>query len=328
MKKYIGIDFGTSNTFIYVYKKGLVYNEPTLLALNTKNHKILEIGYLASKLIGRTPDNVKVLSPVKNGHIANLTLTIQYLKKVFSSIKLSRVLRKSTIVFSAPNAISIIEKRALLEAGYQLGAKKVVIESVAKLSAIGSGINIESPKGCLAVNIGGGISDIAVLSNGNIIITKSANFSGNLLDEAILRYLRNKHHLIVGTKAAEFIKMKIGSVEQYPENRLVEVTGRDIISSLPHSVIISTAELKAVLLKKLDNLTEAIVDCLEMTPPELASDVMDSGIVICGGTALLSGLREQMEKALNIPVRISPEPLNSVVLGMKIYINKLLSSEL
>ncbi len=323
MKKYIGIDFGTSNTFIYAYKKGLVFNEPTLLAINTKSHKVEEIGYLASKLIGRTTENVKVVAPIKNGTIANLSHSVLYLKKVFSNLRMKRYVRKSTLIFAVPAAITSIEKRALYEVGYRLGARNVILESSAKLAALGSGISLESPKGSLTVNIGGGISDVAVLSSGNIVISKSAPFSGMLLDEAILRYLRNKHHLIVGSKAAEFIKMKIGSVEQFPENRLVEVTGRDIISSLPHSVIVSTAELKSVLLKQLDSLTETIVDCLEMTPPELASDIMESGIVIAGGGALLNGLRSQLEKVLNIPVRLAPEPLNSVTIGLKIYTNNL-----
>lgn len=318
MKKFIGIDLGTSNTVIYVPKKGIIFNEPTVVAINSKKRKVIEVGYLAMKMLGRAPNDVSVIKPVRKGVIFDLNACSLFLKKIFANVKLTRYVKKATIIFSAPTDISPIEKRALRDLGAKLNCDGVLLESQARLASIGSAVDIHSTRGSMTVNIGGGITDVSILAGGEVIISKTALFSGLTLDEAILRHLRNQHHLIVGQKTSEFIKMKIGSVEQIPENRLVEVTGRDIVSSLPHAVIISTTEIKNVLISRLTPLIEAIVDCLELTPPEIASDIVESGILISGGTALLAGIREHLEKQTNVPVRISSNPANAVILGLQI----------
>ena len=323
MKKCIGVDFGTSNTFIYTPSKGSVYNEPTILAINTKQEKLVETGFLAAKMIGRTPADIQIIHPVKNGVVARINPSYLYLKNAFKEAKIDKNFDSYSILFSIPSDITPVEKNALIEIANKLGIKKVILENQGLLATIGSGIEEDSKKGNLTINIGGGITDICVVSGKDLILAKSSYFSGNLLDQTILRHLRKKHHLLVGEKTAEFIKMKIGSVEIYPENRLVEVSGRDISTSLPHSIIISTSEIRSVLLPKLDELIDAVTDVLALTPPEISADIISNGICISGGGALLSGIREYLEKTLNIPVRIAPDPLTSVVNGMRLYINNL-----
>ena len=323
MKKIIGIDFGTSNTFIYVPNKGSVYNEPTLIAINVKQEKMIETGYLASKMIGRTPADIQVIHPVINGVVARINPSYLYLKNALEEAKMDKNLENYSILFGVPSDITPVEKNALIEIANRLDIKDVILQNQGLLATLGSGIEDDTKKGNMTINIGGGITDISVVSEKDIIISKSSYFSGDLLDQTILRHLRKKHHLLVGEKTAEFIKMKIGSVEIYPENRLVEVSGRDISTSLPHSIIISTSEIRSVILPKLDELIDAITDVLALTPPEISADIISNGICISGGGALLSGIREYLEKTLNIPVRIAPDPLTSVVNGMRVYINEL-----
>ncbi len=322
MKKCIGIDFGTCNTFIYIPGRGSIYNEPTLIAINTSLKKIIETGYLASKMIGRTPKDVIVYHPVENGVVARINPSVLYLKNAFKEAKFKTRLDSYSVLFGVPSNITPVEKKALVTIANELGIKDVIFENQGYLASLGAGIEEETKKGNLMINIGGGVTDIVVCSADNIIISKSSRFSGNMLDETILRHLRKKHHLLIGEKTAEFIKMKIGSVEIYPENRLIEVSGRDINTSLPHSIILSTSEIRSILLPKMEELLDSITDVLAFTPPEISADIISNGICIGGGGALLSGMREYLEKSLNIPVRIAPDPLTSVINGMRTYIEK------
>lgn len=322
MKNCIGIDFGSSNTFIYVSNKGSVYDEPTLIALNPTKKKVVETGYLASKMIGRTNKDVNIYRPVVKGVVARLNPSILYLKNAFKEAKLDKSLEKYTALFPIPSDITPVETKALETIANALGFKNVIFENQGLLANMGAVIDDESKRGSLIVNIGGGITDIVVSVDKNIIVAKSSIFSGDMLDQAILRHLRTKHHLLIGEKTAEYIKMKIGSVEIYPENRLIEVSGRDITSSLPHSIILSTNEIRNVLLPKMEELIDTISDALAIIPPEIASDIVSGGICISGGGALLAGLREFLEKRLNLSVRIAPDPLTCVVNGMRQYIKK------
>ncbi len=322
MKNCIGIDFGSSNTFIYVPNKGSVYNEPTLIAINSANKKVVETGYLAAKMIGRTNKDVNIYRPVVKGVVARINPSILYLKKAFKDAKIQKSIDKYSFLFSIPSDITPVEKQALITVAEAIGAKDVIFENQGLLAQMGSIIDDETKRGSLIVNIGGGITDIVVSVSKDIIIAKSSYFSGDLLDQTILRYLRTKHHLLIGEKTAEYIKMKIGSVEIYPENRLIEVSGRDITSSLPHSIILSTNEIRNVILPKMEELIDTITDALAIIPPEIASDIMADGISISGGGSLLAGMREFLEKRLNLPVRLAPDPLTGVVNGMRMYIQK------
>ena len=323
MKKVLGIDLGSSSTIIYLPKKGIIYNEPTIVAINTDNSKVDSYGYLAFKLLGKAQDPIKVVRPVKNGVINDGPATVNFLKCVLKELKLTRYAKGATVIFSCPSEFSQIEQSALRNVARKLDFKNVQYKTSSYLSALGGIQDNAVNKSAFVCNIGGGLTDMSVLTGGNVIISKSLNFSGRILDEAIIRHLRKNHHLIIGTKTAEYIKMKIGSVEAFPENRLLEISGIDLVSSLPHSVVISTSELKSALVNCLSPLVDALTDCLELTPPEIASELIESGLVISGGTALLNGLREYLENALNISVRVAMEPTNTVANGMKILAHQL-----
>ncbi len=319
MKKIIGIDFGTSNTFIYVPNKGSVYNEPTVIALDKKQKRVVETGYLAAKMIGRTNQDTTIVYPVSRGVIARINPSIEYLKKAFKEAKLGRNLDQYTALFPIPSYATPVEKRALKDVAESLGFSDVLFVNQGLLATLGAS-NDEEKSGKLCVNIGGGVTDIVVSSNNTLIQAASSYFCGNLLDEVILRYIRKKYSLVIGKKTAEFIKMKIGSVEMTPENRLLEVSGMNITTQIPQSIIISTTELHGTFKNKFEELAEAVTDVLALTPPELSNDIIVNGICLTGGGSLLAGMRERMEKALGIPVRIGPDPLTSVVNGMRVYI--------
>ena len=318
MKKVLGIDLGSSSTIIYLPKKGIVYNEPTVIAINKDHGKVDSYGYLAFKQLGKAQDPIKVIRPVQNGVINDGPAAVSFLKQVLKELKLTKYAKRATVIFSCPSEFSQIEQSALRNVARKLDCRNVQFHTSSYLSALGGIHDSAAKKAAFVCNIGGGLTDMSVLTGGNVIISKSLNFSGRLLDEAIIRHLRKNHHLIIGTKTAEYIKMKIGSVEAFPENRLLEVSGIDLVSSLPHSVVISTSELKTSLVNCLSPLVDALTDCLELTPPEIASELIESGLVLSGGTSLLNGLREYLENALNISVRVAMEPTNTVANGMKI----------
>lgn len=316
-KHTIGIDLGTANTLIWLSgQETAVFNEPTVLTRSIETGAVQDIGYLASKMLGRAPYNIKVVKPMRRGVIADVDAAVDFITQAFTNLKMSKFLKGSSIVLASPSDITPIEQNALIEVARRLGAKEAVVESEAKMAAIGAGVDIYSPRGNMIVDIGGGTTDIAVISLGEIVVTKSTSICGDTLDEAVIRYMRNKQHLIIGEKTAEYIKMKIGSVEQDPDNKLIDVNGRDIVSSLPHSVIVSTSEIRQILLPLLNQIAEVIVDTLEITPPELSADIVHNGLVLCGGGSLLSGSREFFEKRLNIPVHVASYPLDTVINGI------------
>ena len=318
MKKIIGIDLGSSNTIVYLPKKGIIYNEPTVVSIDTSKNKVESYGYLAFKLLGKEQDPIKVIRPVKNGVINDGPATVAFLRAVLKELKLTRYVKHAKVILSCPSEYSQIEQSALRNVARKLDFKEVEFKTSSYLSALGGIKDSAANKTAFVCNIGGGLTDMSVLTNGKVIISKSLNFSGHILDEAIIRHLRKNHHLIIGSKTAEYIKMKIGSVESFPENRLLEVSGIDLVSSLPHSVVISTSEIKNTLSSCLTPLVETLTDCLELIPPEIASELIESGLVISGGGSLLGGLREYLENSLNISVRIAIEPSNTVANGMKI----------
>lgn len=319
--KIIGIDLGSSNLIIYIPSKGIIFNEPSVVAINKQNNKVYNVGYLALKLLGKETDNIEVYRPIKKGvihSIEKLTKLIQY------ALKTNKVNAKNhTLLVSSPSEISEVETLAIKKLAKNLEASGLEIQSQTYLSLLGSLNSSSTSRGNFVVTLGGGCSDIAVFSGTKLLISKTSTFSGTKLDEAISRHLRKKHHILIGEKTSEYIKMKIGSLEQFPENRLLEVSGKDIVTSLPKSVIISTLEIKQTILSCITPLLEAITDCLELTPPEIASDIIESGIVICGGGSLLAGIRSYLESSLNINVRISNEPTYAVINGMKNLIHSL-----
>ena len=327
MKKVIGIDFGTSKTAIYLTKKGVLYNEPTVVAINKETKKVINAGYLAFKLLGKTPDNTLVYTPIRNGVVNHIPAASLYLETVLKDLKLKKYLSRSTVIVSCPSELTQVETNALRLVLKNIGCKKAILKSQGYLASIGGNKDGAAIKGSLCVNIGGGVSDIVIMSNGEELISHTSRFSGTLIDNSIIKFLKKTHHLIISNKTAEYIKMKIGSIETYPENRLLEISGIDVVSSLPHSVVISTQEIKQTIINTITPLVDDIVDCLEVTPPEVASDIIQSGILLSGGGSLLTGIKDYLESKINVSCRLAANPSDSVIEGIKITAHKELAEQ-
>ena len=315
--KSIAIDLGTRNTVIYIKPNGIIFNEPTCIAVNESNNHTYAVGYEAAKLIGRTPQGIKIINPIKNGAIADLDATAQFISTIFRFTKHTRNLKRANLLITAHSNLTPVEVNVLKQLGKKLGCRKIIIEDKAKMAAIGSDVDVNSSKGSMIVDIGGGTTDVCVLSVGKVSVAKSIPNAGQMIDEAIVRYMRINHHIKIGNKNAEYIKMKIGSVGDNYENRLLQVSGVSIETSLPHSVIINTQSISEVIKPIIQVIVDVVRDTLFITPPELAGDIVENGIALTGGVALLSGLRETLEKELNVPVRITADPLLSTIEGCK-----------
>ena len=315
--KSIAIDLGTSNTVVYIKPNGIIFYEPTCIAVNESNNHTYAVGYEAAKLIGRTPQGIKIINPIKNGAIADLDATVHFISTIFRFTKHARHLKRANLLITAHSNLTPVEVSILKQLGKKLGCKKITIEDKAKMAAIGSDVDVNSSKGSMIVDIGGGTTDVCVLSVGKVSVAKSIPNAGQMIDEAIVRYMRINHHIKIGNKNAEYIKMKIGSVGDNYENRLLQVSGVSIETSLPHSVIINTQSITEVIKPIIQVIVDVVRDTLFITPPELAGDIVENGIALTGGVALLNGLRETLEKELNVPVRITADPLLSTIEGCK-----------
>lgn len=318
-QKIVGIDLGSSNIIIYIPNKGIIFNEPNIIAFNDYQNKVIAIGYLALKMLGKEPENVHVIRPVNDGVVSSITMQTNLIKQILIDKKMKNLLKKSKLIISSPSVINEVNTFALKKIAKNFDVSEVDIKSQSYLALLGCDSTSTSTRGNLLITIGGGCSDITVSSGTKILFAKTSSFSGKKIDEAISRLLRKKHHLIIGDKTCEYIKMKIGSLEQFPENRLLEVSGRDLVTSLPNSIILSTIEVKEAIKNPVQILIDSITDCLEVTPPEVASDIIESGIIICGGGSLLGGIREYLENNLNITVRILSDPTYAVINGIKNY---------
>ncbi len=316
-RKVIGIDFGTTNTLIKVSTSNQIsFNEPSVLIQEKGTHKVVEIGYLAYKLIGKLPDNLEAVFPIKNGVVADKLAAASFLKQAFTNISLHKKLRHYDIIISTPSNITPVEKEAIKEVMYILKAKNVYLADTTKASAIGSDMDINSTRGSMLVDIGGSSTNISCLAIGKIVVNRGSNIAGNTADESITKYIRTKYHLMISNKTSEYIKMKIGTLLEDSDNSLLEINGKDIITGLPHSVIVSTQEIQQVLVKVYSEIVDLIVDSLEIAPPEISSDVVHSGITLSGGGCLLNGVREFFQSKLSLPIHISPYPLEATINGL------------
>lgn len=318
--KYVGVDLGSSNLIIYLPSKGIIYNEPNIVAIDNQAKKVLDVGYLALKMAGKEQGHVEVVRPIENGVVSSITKAVILFNEILKNIKKTKLFEKTTVVVSIPSELNEVNILAIKKIFKDLGASDIELVTQSYLALFGLENIATSTRGNMLVTIGGGCSDIVISAGTNILVNKRSSFSGKSVDYAITRYLRKKHQLLIGDKTSEYIKMKIGSLESFPENRLLEVAGRDLITALPKSVIISTMEIKQAITPTVNTLLETITDCLELTNPEVSSDIIESGIIICGGGALLGGLRDYLESHLNIVVRLSSEPTYSVINGIKNYI--------
>src|SRR4249919_3737682 len=311
----MAVDLGTANTLVYVRGRGIVLNEPSVVAINQNSGGILAVGVEAKKMIGRTPGNIVAIRPLKDGVIADFDTTERMLRYFIQKVHKRRHLAKPRLVVCVPSGITGVEQRAVKDAGYAAGARKVYIIEEPMAAAIGAGLPVHEPTGNMVVDIGGGTTEVAVISLGGIVTSQSIRIGGDELDQAIITYVKKEYSLMLGERTAEEIKMAIGSAFPMPEETPAEIRGRDLVSGLPKTITITAEEIRRAIEEPVNAIIDAIKTTLDRTPPELSADIMDRGIVLTGGGALLRGLDKRLRHETGMPVRIADTPLQAVVLG-------------
>lgn len=313
----IGIDLGTANILVYRRGKGIVLSEPTVVAIGGQNGRVLAVGNEARDMLGRTPGNIKAIRPLKDGVIADYTTTLKMLEYIIKKTcggGFPIRLRPTTLV-CVPSGVTNVERRAVIQAAKEAGAGTAMTIEEPMAAAIGAGLPISSPGGNMVVDIGGGTSDIAVISLGGIVISQSLRLGGNKLDEAIIRHIRNAYNLMIGDPTAEEVKIKIGSAFPLEQELRMQIRGRDMVAGLPKTIEVTSEEIREALSEPVRQIAEKLCSVLEETPPELASDVIERGITLTGGGALLRGLDRLLMKVTDIPVRVADNALNCVAIG-------------
>jgi rod shape-determining protein MreB and related proteins len=311
----MAVDLGTANTLVYVRGRGVMLNEPSVVALNAQTREILAVGSEAKKMIGRTPDSIVAIRPLKDGVIADFESTEQMLRFFIQQVHRRQYFTKPRLVICVPSGITAVEQRAVKEAGYQAGARRVYIIEEPMAAAIGAGLPVHEATGNMVVDIGGGTTEVAVISLGGIVTSQSIRIAGDELDQAIISWMKKEYSLMLGERTAEEIKVALGSAFPLPQEPEAEIRGRDLISGLPKNVNISSAEVRQALEEPLHAIVDAVRTTLDKTPPELAGDIMDRGVVITGGGALLRGIDERLRHETGMPMHIAPDPLDSVAMG-------------
>lgn len=311
----MAVDLGTANTLVYVRGRGIVLNEPSVVAINTKNGAILAVGAEAKRMIGRTPGHIMAIRPLKDGVIADFDVTEKMLRYFIQAVHKRRFLAKPRVVVCVPSGITGVEQRAVEEASVQAGARAAYIIEEPMAAAIGSGLPVHEPAGNMVVDIGGGTTEVAVISLGGIVTSQSIRIGGDELDDSIISYIKKEYSLMLGERTAEEIKMAIGSAFPLPDEPHAEIRGRDLVSGLPKTIIVSSEEIRRSIEEPVNAIIDAVKNTLDKTPPELAADIMDKGIVLTGGGALLKGLDERLKHETGMPIHITDNPLNSVAIG-------------
>ncbi|MCL1909439.1 MAG: rod shape-determining protein [Kiritimatiellaeota bacterium] len=311
----IGIDLGTANTFVYVKNRGIVIREPSVVAIQKGTKRILAVGEEAKVMIGRTPTNIQAIRPMKAGVISDYEITQEMLHYFIKKVHANK-LRKPRVVIAVPGDITDVEKKAVKDSAIRAGARPpVYLIEEPMAAAIGVGMPVTEPGGNMIVDIGGGTTDVALISLAGIVYSKSVRVGGDQMDEVIVEYLRRVYNLLVGDRAAEQIKIQIGSAAPFPQEKQMEVRGRDLVGGMPKSLVITSAEVREALSDPVSRIVDAVCRCLENTPPELASDLYERGMVLAGGGALLSGLAELLSNRTGLPVIVADDPLTAVADG-------------
>ncbi|MFL0195768.1 rod shape-determining protein [Clostridium sp. WILCCON 0269] len=311
----MGIDLGTANTLIYVKGKGIVLREPSVVAINNDVKKVMAIGNDAKDMIGRTPGNIVAIRPLKDGVIADFDVTHTMLRKFIEKVSPKSAFTSPRIFVCFPSGVTEVEKRAIEEATKHAGARDVLLMEEPMAAAIGAGLPVNEPTGSMIVDIGGGTTEVAVVSLGGIVTSKSLRIAGDELDQAIINYIKKEYNLMIGERTAENVKIELGSAYDTGEENSMEIRGRDLISGLPKVINITESEVRDALKEPILSITDAIKTTLEKTPPELASDLMDKGIMLAGGGAMLKGLDQLINIETHMPVHIAEAPLDCVALG-------------
>ncbi len=327
LAKDIGIDLGTANVLIYIKGEGIVLNEPSVVAIDTENKKVVAVGQEASEMLGRTPGKVKAIKPMKDGVIADFEVTEIMLDHFIRKIHAKNILSRPRILICCPSNITPVEKNAIKEAAERTGAKKVFLEEEPKVAAIGAGMDISKPTANMVIDIGGGTTDIAILSLNDIVTSTSVRVAGNVFDQDIIKYIKEKYKLLIGDKTAEEIKMEFANIYHSDKKNKLEVRGRDLVTGLPSTIEITEVETEEALKESITKIVKAATNVLEQTPPELSADIVDKGIVLTGGGSMLRGLVDVLKEELKVPVFIADSPLTCVAEGTGVLLDnvKLLS---
>ena len=321
--KDIGVDLGTANVLIYVKGKGIVLNEPSIVVIDTETKSVIAVGEEAKEMLGKTPEKVKAVKPLKDGVIADFELTEIMLNSFIKKIKARNLFFRPRILICCPTNITQVEKNAIIEAAEHMGARKVFIEEEPKVAAIGAGMDISRPTANMVLDIGGGTTDIAVLSLNGIVSSSSIKTAGNSMDQEIIKYIKEKYKLLIGEKTAEEIKINFANVYKPSKKEKLEIKGRDLLTGLPKAIEISQDETKEAMKESLNKIIKACKNVLEQTPPELSADIVEKGVILTGGGSLLTGLVEVLEDELTIPVLIAETPLTCVAEGTGILLNNI-----
>ncbi|MGD8190324.1 rod shape-determining protein [Brevibacillus ginsengisoli] len=313
--KDIGIDLGTANVLVYVKGKGIVLDEPSVVAIDNQTKKVLAVGHEAHRMVGRTPGNIVAIRPLRDGVIADFEITEAMLKHFLIKIGAKSMFARPRILICCPTNITSVEQKAIREAAERSGgAREVYIEEEPKVAAVGAGLDIFQPSGNMVVDIGGGTTDVAVLSMGDIVTSSSIKIAGDKFDLAIMRYIKSKYKLLIGERTAEDIKMNIGTVSSGRQDEM-DIRGRDMVTGLPLTITVHSAEIQEALAESASAIVQAAKSVLERTPPELSADIIDKGVFITGGGALLHGLDNLLADELKVPVLVAEDPMMCVAKG-------------
>ncbi len=310
----MAIDLGTANTLVFVRGQGIVLNEPSVVAINSVNGRALAVGMDAKRMIGRTPANIQAIRPLRDGVIADFDVTEKMLRYFIQKVHRRRWARPR-IVVCVPSGITPVERRAVEEAAYHAGARRAYTIEEPMAAAIGSGLPIGEPSGSMVVDIGGGTTEVAVISLGGIVVSRSIRIGGDELDEAIIDWVKKEYNVLLGERTAEQLKMAIGSAWPRPDEPAAEVRGRDLVTGLPKTILLSSPEIREAIEEPVQAIVDAVKFTLDKTPPELAADIMERGIVLTGGGALLEGIDQRLANETGMPIVTASKPLQSVVIG-------------
>ena len=313
----IAVDLGTANTLIYVKGEGIVLNEPSVVAVDKGSGRVLAIGLEAKRMLGRTPESIEAVRPMKDGVIADVDVTELMLRHFLKQVTAKRVFRiKPRVVVGVPSGITELERRAVRSSAMSAGAKEVFMVAEPMAAAIGVGLPVETPTGNMVIDIGGGTTEIAVIALAGIVSNTSIRVGGDEFDAAVVTFLRKNYNLLIGEPTAEAIKIQIGSAFEVGEEREMDVKGRDLVSGIPKTVHVTSQEIRECIQEPIQSVVEAVRRALEITPPELSSDIVDRGIVMTGGGALIRGLDRLIQHETNLPIHVDEEPLSCVVRGV------------
>jgi rod shape-determining protein MreB len=311
----LAIDLGTANTLVYAKNKGIVVREPSIVAVNKVTGNVEAVGKEAKEMLGRTPGNIVAIRPMKDGVIADFEVTEKMIKYFIEKAHGRRFLVKPRIVISVPSEITQVEKRAVKDSALRAGATEVYLIEQAMAAAIGAGLPITDPTGNMIVDIGGGTTDVAVISLAGIVYSRSVRVAGNEMDDAIIQYIKRKYNLLIGERTAEQVKMEIGSAFPLDDEMTMEIKGRDLVEGVPKTLVVSDEEIREALSETVATIVDAVRVALERTPPELSADIMDKGIIIAGGGSMLKNLDKRLREETGLPVTLAEDPLACVALG-------------